>query len=303
MSTIRQLEYIVAIDQQGSFQAAADACHVSQPGLSAQVRQLEEFLEVQIFERGRKPILTTPAGQEILRHARQVLAAVEELHEAASNLGRPLSGLLRLGVIPTVAPYLLPRVLPGLRRKYPELRLELHEAPTRELLKDLDDGNLDLLLVALEAPLGEATTLPLFDDPFLLAVPRDHRLAARKGVRERDLSDETVLLLDDDHCLQGQALAICSRAGASELGDFRASSLATLIPMVASGAGTTLLPALCVQKSHVMDRDIRLVPFLRPVPKRTIGFAWRRTSLRGAEYEQLADSFRPGPDPSGRGRK
>jgi LysR family hydrogen peroxide-inducible transcriptional activator len=293
MTTIRQLEYITAIEQHGSFQAAADACHVTQPGLSAQVRQLEEFLEVQIFERGRKPVLVTQAGRELLRRAREVLTAVAELHDTARSLCAPLSGTLRIGVIPTVAPYLLPSVLPAVRRAYPALRLELHEAQTAQLVDSLERGDLDLLLVALEAPLGDAATLPLFEDAFLLATPPGHRLAGRKRIRESDLAGEAVLLLEDGHCLRNQALSVCGRAGASELGDFRASSLATLLPMVASGAGVTLLPALATQGSAGLDADLHLVPFARPLPTRTIGFAWRKRSPRDSEFSELARLFQP----------
>jgi LysR family hydrogen peroxide-inducible transcriptional activator len=293
MTTIRQLEYITAIDDHGSFQAAADACHVTQPGLSAQVRQLEDMLELQLFERGRKPVLVTPSGREILTRARRVLTAVAELHEAARSASRPLTGPLRLGVIPTVAPFLLPAVLPAVRRAHPELRLELHEAHTLDLVAALARGELDLLLLALEAPLGDTDTLPLFEDPFMLAVPRGHRLADRKRIRESDLAGEVVLLLDDGHCLRDQALSICSSAGASELGDFRASSLTTLVHMAASGAGVTLLPALATRVPAALDRDLSLVPFTRPVPKRTIGLAWRKTSPRGAEFAELAPLLRP----------
>jgi LysR family hydrogen peroxide-inducible transcriptional activator len=293
MTTIRQLEYIIAIEDHGSFRAAAEACHVTQPGLSAQVRQLEDLLELQLFERGRKPVLATPAGLEIVRRAREVLTAVEELHDAARSLCRPLSGPLRLGVIPTVAPYLLPEVLPALRRAYPELRPELHEAPTVDLVQALERGELDLLLLALEGPLGDAARFPLFDDPFVLAVPRGHRFAGRKRVREADLAGEAVLLLDDGHCMREQALSICNTAGASELGNFRASSLTTLASMVASGDAVTLLPTLATQGASALDRDLCLLPFVRPAPKRTIGLAWRKTSPRGAEFEELARLFRP----------
>jgi LysR family hydrogen peroxide-inducible transcriptional activator len=293
MTTIRQLEYITAIETHGTFQAAADACHVTQPGLSTQVRQLEDSLEVQLFERGKKPMLVTPAGREILRRAHHVLTAIEELHHAARSFGEPLAGPLRLGVIPTVAPFLLPSVLPTVRRAYPALRLELHEAQTAQLVEALEHGKLDLLLVAIEAPLGDAATLPLFDDKFLLAVPPAHRLAKRKRVRETDLEGEAVLLLEDGHCLRNQALSICSRAGASELGDFSASSLSTLIAMVAGGAGVTLLPALATDASVATDIDLHIVPFARPAPKRTIGFAWRKTSPREPEFRELGRLFHP----------
>jgi LysR family hydrogen peroxide-inducible transcriptional activator len=293
MTTIRQLEYVAAIDEFGSFQAAADACHVTQPGLSAQVQQLEAYLDIQLFERGRKPVIATPAAGEILERARQILTAVAELEEAARSLTRPLSGLLRLGVIPTIAPFMLPDVLPAIRRAHPALRLELHEAETGDLIHDLNQGRLDVLLLALEAPLGDVCTLRLFDDPFLLAMPRDHALAGRKRLRERDLLDESVLLLDDGHCLRDQALSVCSRAGAHELGDFRASSLTTLLHMVASGSGITLLPSMAIRNALTpLDRDLSLVPFAKPVPKRTIGLAWRRTSPRREEFEVLGEMLR-----------
>jgi LysR family hydrogen peroxide-inducible transcriptional activator len=293
MATIRQLQYITAIETHGTFQAAADACHVTQPGLSTQVRQLEESLELQLFERGRKPMLVTPAGREILRRAHDVLAAVEELHHAARSFSEPLTGPLRLGVIPTVAPFLLPSVLPNVRRAYPALRLKLYEAQTAQLVERLERGELDLLLVALEAELGDAATLPLFDDTFLLAVPHGHRLATRKRIKETELAGEALLLLEDGHCLRNQALSICNRAGASELGDFSASSLSTLIPMVAGGAGVTLLPTLATEGSVANDEDLVIVPFARPAPKRTIGFAWRKTSPREPEFRELAKLFCP----------
>jgi LysR family hydrogen peroxide-inducible transcriptional activator len=261
------------------------------------VRQLEELLELQLFERGRKPVLVTPAGHEILGRARQVLTAVEELHAAARGLSQPLTGPLRLGVIPTVAPFLLPAVLPAVRRAHPALRLELHEAQTFDLVAALERGELDLLLLALEAPLGDAATHPLFEDPFILAIPRGHRLADRKRIREADLAGETVLLLEDGHCMRDQALSICASAGASELGDFRASSRTTLVHMAASGAGVTLLPTLATRGSATLDRDLSLVPFVRPVPKRTIGLAWRRTSPRGGEFAELSQLFQPAPQP------
>ncbi len=293
MTTIRQLQYITAIETHGTFQAAADACHVTQPGLSAQVRQLEESLEVQLFERGRKPMLVTAAGREILRRAHDVLTAFEELHHAARSFGEPLTGPLRLGVIPTVAPFLLPSVLPQVRHAYPALRLELYEAQTAPLVEKLERGELDLLLVAIEAELRDAATLALFEDTFLLAVPSDHRLATRKRISETELAGEVVLLLEDGHCLRNQALSICSRAGASELGDFSASSLNTLISMVAGGAGVTLLPALATQGSVAIDEGLLIVPFSRPAPKRTIGFAWRKTSPREPEFRELAKMFHP----------
>jgi LysR family hydrogen peroxide-inducible transcriptional activator len=197
--TLRQLEYLVAIADEGGFHRAAEACHVSQPGLSAQIKQLEELLGVQLLERSRKRVQLTPAGEAVLKRAREVLLAAHELVEAARTHQRPLSGTLRLGVIPTIAPYWLPEALPRVRERYPDLRLRLVEDRTDRLLESLGDGSLDVLLLALEADLGRVETLPLLDDPFLVALPRGHRLASRKRLRESDLAGETVLLLEDGH--------------------------------------------------------------------------------------------------------
>jgi LysR family hydrogen peroxide-inducible transcriptional activator len=292
LPTLRQLEYAVAVADRKSFHRAARACHVSQPGLSAQIRQLEEALEVRLFERDRRGVLLTAAGAELVRRARTVLEEAQGLAEAARAFRAPLAGALKLGVIPTIAPHLLPRVLPGLRERHPGLRLELHEGLTGDLVARLRRGELDLLLVALEAPLEGLATLPLFEDPFVAAMPSGHRLAGRKRLREDDLRGESVLLLDDGHCLRAQALTFCQGAGAKELGDFRASSLATLVEMVRGGAACTLLPALAADALG-RGSDLVLVPFAPPAPFRTIGFAWRKSSGRAAEYALLAERFVP----------
>ena len=286
--TLRQLEYVVAIADHGSFSRAARACHVTQSGLSAQVAQVESLLELQLFERSRRKVLVTPAGEALVRRARDLLRDVDELVETARAYTRPLSGTLRLGAIPTVAPYLLPRVLPRLRRAYPQLALQLREDTTRALLSRLSAGSLDVLLLALEAPLGDVESLPLFRDEFVLAAPTGHRLARRRRVRESDLDSEDVLLLEDGHCLREQALSVCQSAGAREHSDFRASSLGTLVQMVAGGAGVTLLPRLA-QAVETRHADLAIVPFARPAPHRTIGLAWRRSSPRAAEYRELGE--------------
>jgi len=290
--TLRQLEYLVAIADLGSFHRAARACGVSQPGLSAQIRQLEALLELPLLERDRRRVLLTAAGEEIARRARAVLAEVQGLVESARTLQRPLCGTLRLGVIPTVAPYLLPRVLPRVRRRHPELRLRLLEAQTGELVAALGRGELDVLLLALEAPLGDLATHALFRDPFHVALPAGHRLASRRRLRESDLAGESVLLLEDGHCLRAQALAVCRAGGAEELGDFRATSLGTLIEMVRGGAGVTLLPELAL-RTEGRRPDLAIVPFAPPAPYRTIGLAWRPSSGRAPEYALLAEEIAP----------
>ncbi len=290
--TLRQLEYLVAIADHGSFHAAARACAVSQPGLSTQIRQLEDLLGLQLFERDRRRVLVTPAGEEMVRRARRVLQEVGHLVEAARGADRPLVGRLRLGVIPTVAPYLLPQVLPGVRERYPELVLRLDEGQTADLVERLGRGELDLLLLALEAELGAVETLALFEDPFLVATPPSHRLATRKRIGEADLAGETLLLLEDGHCLRDQALTFCNRAGIEEAADFRASSLPTLVQMVAGGSGVTLLPALAVPVEGRAG-GLAVIPFRKPAPHRTIGLAWRRGSPRAGEFRLLAELLEP----------
>jgi LysR family hydrogen peroxide-inducible transcriptional activator len=286
--SIRQLEYALAVSEALSFRRAAERCHVSQPALSAQIRELESALGVRLFERDRRKVLVTEAGQEVMLRARAVLLAMDELVGTAELREDPLTGVLRMGVIPTVAPYLLPRVLPRVRKRHPRLRLLLVEDQTSHLVRRLSEGELDLLLLALEADLGEAETLPLFKDTFLLAAPPGHALAGRRSIRESDLAGEQVLLLEDGHCLRDQALSVCKAGGATERQDFRASSLSTLIQMVAHGIGVTLVPAMAGDGPSPPRSQLRLVPFSRPQPYRTIGFAWRKTSPRKEEFRLLA---------------
>ena len=289
--TLRQLEYIVAVADKRHFGRAAEACFVTQPGLSAQVRELESLLDIQIFERHSRRVLVTPAGAGLVERARKILVEVDELVEAARVAQQPLCGELRLGVIPTVAPYLLPRVLPKMRRKHTELRLLLREDHTARIVAELEAGRLDVLLLALEAELGKAQTFPLFRDDFLAVMPIDHPLARKRSLRQEDLNGEQVLLLEDGHCLRDQALAVCSAQGASELGDFRATSLSTLTQMVTGGDVMTLLPELALGVETRGRRDLAVRPFRPPAPHRTIGLAWRPSSPREEEFRALADSF------------
>jgi LysR family hydrogen peroxide-inducible transcriptional activator len=292
--SLRQLEYLVAIADLGSFRRAARACGVSQPGLSGQIRQLEALLDLRVLERDQRRVLLTPAGERIVARARAVLAEAQGLVESARALQRPLCGSLRLGVLPTVAPYLLPRVLPRIQRRHPELQLGLVEAPTAGLVAALGRGELDVLVVALESPLAGLATRPLFRDPFHVVLPVGHRLAARRRLREQDLADEPVLLLDDEHCLRAQALSVCRAARARELVDVRAASLATLVEMVRAGAGVTLLPELAL-RVEASRSGLAVVPSTPPVPHRTLALAWRPTSGRTAEYHLLATDLGDGP--------
>lgn len=294
LPTLRQLEYVVAIADEASFGAAASHCHVSQPGLSAQVAEAERLLGVRIFERDRRGVFVTPAGEEVVARARALVAAARELVDVARRRAKPLVGPLRLGVIPTIAPYLLPPALPAVRSAHPELRLMLREEKTDLLLALLAKGRLDAALLALDARLHDVDSVALFDDAFLLAMPPGHRLARKKRIAERDLEGERVLLLEDGHCLREQALAVCNRAGADENADFRATSLATLVQMVAGGDGVTLVPQIAVPAVAGPASGLVVRPFQPPAPGRKLGLVWRRGSSRAEEMRLLARSFGTG---------
>ena len=242
--SIRQLEYLVALGASRHFGRAARACAVTQPALSLQIRQLEELLGVKLFERSRRQVLVTPAGERMIERARQALQRVDDLLDEARAAQRPFTGRLSLGVIPTVAPYLLPRALPAVRAAWPGLELLLREDQTQRILARLRGGELELLLLALPVEGDDLEALPLFEEPFVLAVPASHPLARGHGpVTEAALAGEPVVLLEEGHCLRAQALALCDAAGARETGRVQATSLGTLVQMVANGLGITLLPA------------------------------------------------------------
>lgn len=289
--TLRQLEYLVSLAEHLNFRRAAEACYVTQPTLSNQLKELEGLLGVQLFERDKRRVLATPAGELVTARAREVLRCVGDLVAQARSFGAPLAGPLRLGVIPTIAPYLLPGVMPALRERFPKLQLFLWEDHTDRLLARLAEGQLDLLLLAREAELGDVSLLDLFRDPFLLAVPNDHAFAKRKRVRQTDLEGEQLVLLQEGHCLRSQALSLCSTRGAGESREFQASSLSTLIQTVAAGSGMTLIPEIALEVEGHPDRGLSFVPFSKPEPARTISLAWRRSSPREAEFRALGEEL------------
>ena len=273
--SLRQLQYIAAIAATRSFRRAADLCAVSQPSLSAQVAQLERTLGVVFFERTRRRVLLTPAGEEVLGRVRDLLRQADDLTEAAARMSDPLAGALRIGVIPTISPYLLPEVAPVLRHRHAKLRVVWVEEKTPVLAARLHAGDLDAALVALEADLGIVDHERIGDDPFVLAVPFGHPLGAQTTpARARDVAGASVLLLDDGHCFRDQALAWCAGTRVQEL-DYRATSLTTLTQMVADGAGITLLPQLAVAVESRRG-GLHLRAFADPVPHRTIALVWRR---------------------------
>ncbi len=289
--SLRQLEYAVAVADERSFRRAAAACAVTQPGLSSQIAALELALGVQLFERDRRKVLVTPAGAEIVARARTAIVAATAVLDTARGAAEPLTGRLRLGVIPTIAPYLLPAVLPAVRARFPRLQLVLREERTATVLALLDDGRLDAGLVALPVP-GDLAAARLYREDFLLAAPRGHALVRRATVRETDLDDQTVLLLEDGHCLRDQALAVCAAAGAHESSELRATSLPTLAQMVAGGLGLTLLPARAAPSLAGRGSGVETVRFTGVAPGRDVGLVWRMSSARGRELGLLAETIR-----------
>jgi len=286
--TLRQLEYLLAVARTLNFRAAAAASHVSQPALSAQIRLLEEQLGVRLLERDKRSSRLTAAGEIVVDQARAVLADVDGLVDAALGQGEPLAGDLRLGLIPTVAPYVLPGLLAGARRAHPRLRLVVQEAQTAALLEALRLNRIDLAMLAL--PEKGFASRPLYDEPFLLVVPAGHALARRPAVRPAALKRQPLLLLDDGHCLREQALSFCRQSGVSPVGDVRAAGLRTLVQLVAAGLGLTLLPATAAAVEIAAGDRLVTLPFAGASPRRTIGFLWRATSPRAAEYALLAET-------------
>jgi LysR family hydrogen peroxide-inducible transcriptional activator len=289
--SLRQLQYAIAVAEALSFRQAAERCHVSQPSLSAQLAQIEDALGVRFFERNRRRVLVTAAGRELIERARRVLLEADQLLEAARRASDPLSGTLRIGVIPTISPYLLPAITPALREQVPRLALLWVEDKTDALVQSLDAGSLDCALLALEAEIGSVEREVIARDEFVLAAPPHDAIAAKRSpARPDELRGASVLLLDDGHCLREQALAFCSDAKAREL-EFRATSLSTLAQMVAGGAGITLLPQLAVP-AETRRAELCLRPFARPAPHRTIALVWRKHSPREVALRLVAATIR-----------
>lgn len=287
--TLRQLEYAVALARTRNFRLAAEACSVTQPSLSAQIRQMETMLGAALFERGKGGVRITEAGQLVVDHATGVLSGAQDLVDALRAHSRPLEGPLVLGVIPTIAPYLLPRAIPPVRAAFPALELFLREEQTPDLVAHVGEGSVDLALLALDADLDDLHVLRLFDEPFLVAAPPGHRFAELDTVPEAALLDEPILLLEEGHCLRAQALSVCDRAGIRDVAPFAATSLGTLLEMVASGLGVTLVPEMATLCDASLHERLVLRPFETPQPLRTVGLAWRSDSLRKSEYERLAE--------------
>jgi len=289
---LRDLKYLVALADHRHFGKAADASFVSQPTLSTQIRKLEDELGVALVERAPRKVMLTPIGREIVDRARRIIAEVEQMGEVARRSRDPEAGTVRLGLFPTLGPYLLPHVVPNIRKRFPQLELLLVEEKSDVLLQRLREGALDATLLALPLHDDQLHAEFLFEEPFLLAVPESHPLAAHGPLALDDLSTQTLLLLEDGHCLRDQALDVCRTAGAGENGGFRATSLETLRQMVAANVGVTLLPSLAVKPPVAQSDAIRLLPFRDPQPSRRIAMVWRRSSAMSGFLMQLAAEFK-----------
>ena len=288
---LRDLHYLVALADLRHFGRAAEACHVSQPTLSTQVRKLEEELGVALVERAPRQVMLTPAGADIVERARRVLAEVAQMRETARRTTDPEAGSVRLGLFPTLGPYLLPHVVTPVRARFPRLELLLVEEKTEVLVGMLRSGRLDAAVLALPLHEDWLHCEPLFEEPFMLAVPAGHPLAKRSLLTLSSLAHEHLLLLEDGHCLRDQALEVCSLAGAGEKEGFRATSLETLRQMVAAGVGITLLPMLAVKPPVPANENVQLLGFRDP-PHRRLAMVWRRSSAMSAFLGELARVLR-----------
>lgn len=289
---LRDLRYLVALADLKHFGRAAEASFVSQPTLSTQIKKLEEELGAPLIERNPRNVLLTDVGEAVVARARLMLREADEIKNIARRAKDPASGAVKIGIFPTLGPYLLPHVVPQIVAKFPKLELMLFEEKTEIILKKLHDGELDAGILAL--PIHDDTLHSefLFEEPFVLAVPATHRMAKQKKVKLSDLAEERLLLLDDGHCLRDQALEVCQIAGAVERSGFRATSLETLRHMVSANVGMTLLPALAVRPPAPATANVVLIPFADPQPHRRIAMVWRRTSALTVFLSELVQSFK-----------
>lgn len=289
MLTIRQMRYFEALATTLHFGRAAEMVHVSQPALSAQIMEMEKHLSVTLIERTRSGTLLTRKGLEVLGHIRSILAGVDRLEEAARYGSGTLDGLLRLGIIPTVAPYLVPKLVPFLRRAHPLIELELKEAVTGKLVNDLSEGKLDAIIAALPIEADNVVSKSLFTDRFYMAMADNESDVLLSPMTETEVDPERLLLLEEGHCLRDQALSVCKAANKRSLVNFGATSMTTLLQMVSHDMGLTLIPEMAIE-TETARNAIRIVPFADPQPSREIGLVWRRSSPRRADMEALAEA-------------
>jgi LysR family hydrogen peroxide-inducible transcriptional activator len=289
MLTLRQMRYFDALATTRHFGRAAEMVHISQPALSTQIMEMEEYLGAKLVERTRQSTILTPKGEEVLHYVRAILHQVDLLEQTARKGEGTLEGLIRIGIIPTVAPYLVPQFVPHLRKTYPSVEVELREAVTDRLMADLLTGKLDAVIAALPLDIEGIQTRPLFTDRFFMAVADNGEAVLMSPLTEHEVNVDRLLLLEEGHCLRDQALAVCS-AGKRSLVNFGATSMATLLQMVSHDMGMTLIPEIAIP-TETSRNSIRIVPFTDPQPSREICLAWRRSNHRGKEMEALAEAI------------
>lgn len=290
--TIKQLRYLCAVVEHGHFGRAASACHVSQSTLSAGILELEEVLGASLIERNNRSLVLSSLGEEVVERARSLLLDVEDLVALCQAAAEPLSGRLRLGVIPTIAPFLLPQLLKSLRAEQPQFMPFIREDLTDALIAALHRGELDLLLLALPVSAEGVETMHLFDDPFYLATPLEHPLANHAALGTEKLRGQELLLLEDGHCMRDHALEACKLRGSEYTVPYQATSLTTVVQMVASGIGVTLLPGMALEAGALNAPDVTLTPFTDREVAREIGLMWRKKTPRRAEFRLLGDYIR-----------
>jgi len=284
---LKDLKYLVALADTGHFGKAAARTFVSQPTLSAQLKKLEEYLGVKLIERQPKNVQLTDVGKQVVLRARRMLDEGDSIVALARSNTDPLAGKLKMGLIPTIGPYLLPRIMMKIRKALPHLSLMLYEYQTEPLLKRLRDGEIDLGIMALPVSQDGLESQKLYDEAFTVAVPNNHPLSEKSTIKAQDLKGQTLLLLEDGHCLRDQALEVCSRVDVREAEDFRGTSLETLRQMVVAGLGITLLPEFAVEAPFGSQRGLAIRHFAKPAPTRTVGAVWRKSSTRAAAILEL----------------
>lgn len=290
--TLKQLKYLCAVAEHQHFGRAAEASYVSQSTLSAGIQELEETLSASLIERNNRKVLLTSLGLEVVIRAQSMLVDVEELISLCAAAGEPFSGKMRLGVIPTIAPFILPQLLSSLRTEYPDFKLYIREDLSHQLVGALHTGELDVLLLALPFPADSVEVMSLMADDFLLASPRHHQLARSASLATADLEGEDLLLLEDGHCLRDHALEACKLRDSQISVPYQATSLATIVQMVANGIGVTLLPAMSVASGITAGTDIEVTPFQDAGIAREIGLMWRRKTPRTAEFRMLGERIK-----------
>ena len=287
--TLKQLRYLCAVAEHQHFGHAASACHVSQSTLSAGILELEESLGISLVERNNRKVFLTSLGEEVVGRARDLLVDVEDLVSLCAGAGTPFHGRMRMGVIPTVAPYLLPGLLGQVRQQHPDFKLFIREDLSQPLVDGLLAGELDVLLLALPFPAEQVETMTLFEDDFFLACPPEHPLARRSKLRSADLRGEPLLLLEEGHCLREHALEACKLRDSQITVPYRATSLATIVQMVANGIGITLLPGMAVESGIATHTSLAVRPFDQTKVTRQIGLMWRKKTPRRVEFRQLGE--------------